>query len=345
MSDEFWTSEEGAEFAQAERDDAAAEQVAEDQFPEGWTDVGATDEPVQFSPYITIGPAKLFTQPVESPIFEAIDRASEDRTPVIETKISPGDAFTRFREAVMKATETFSGLVTPDTGDQTHAAWKHEMLEQIYGPMKRQRQQVALMGTGYRRHAHPGPLNELQPAGSGGPFLSQAEHARRRRLYSERLRRDRRRRRAGRPPILRSSAFTMLIPRAQIKITEAGPETMGMEIVTHPWVPDDQVYVVDPSILDGYRFTEPKTFMQDPGRSRFADQAEIYQSMRARYGSPMGLMHRATNYLIQADAGMRQSLSGWNGPVIIAIDETADWAPEHTADVDTWMNEGGADRG
>lgn len=339
MSDEFWTPEEDAEFAQAELDDAAAEQVAEDQFPDGWTDVGATDKPVQLAPNIVIGPAALYTQPVESPIFEAIDRASEDRTPVIETKISPAEGLARFRETVMKATESFSGLVTPDTGDQTHAAWKREMLEQIYGPLTHHRRnQVALMGTGYRRHAHPGPLNELQPAGSGGPFLSRAEHARRRRLYSERLRRDRRRRRAGRPPILRSSAFKMLIPRAQIKITEAGPETMGMEIVLSPTVPDDQVFIMDVDLLKSQTFVEPKTFdwsEADRRAAQYRDQAMLYG-----YGmSPTGRF-RTTNYFTQMLHAYDAERADWDGRKPSRV-----WIDDVEVDVDTWMNEGGADRG
>jgi hypothetical protein len=152
------------------------------------------------------------TEP-RNPIFEAIDRASMDRTPVVETTVTPN--LMGLHEAMAKVSDAMEGV-------------------------RRAAHRVALMGTGYRRHAHPG---KLCPCGG-----HRAEHARQRRLYSERLRRDRRRRRKGRAPILRSSAFQALIPRAQVNPREAGPEYGGMEVILSPLVPDDQVFVFDPSV-------------------------------------------------------------------------------------------------
>jgi hypothetical protein len=349
VSDDFWTPEENAEFAQAELDDVAAEQAAEDQFPEGWTEVGATAEPIQLRGGIVAGPARLYTQPVESPIFEAIDRASEDRTPVIESTTDLG-SFARMLESLTESLTSFTETVRTSIATAEGPMDKLAALEQIYGPLTHQRRQVALIGTGKRRHVHPGPRFSSAKRGLAMVSLSRAEHARRRRLYTERLRRDRRRIRKGRAPILRSSTFERLIPNAQVNVTKVGPEYCGMEIVAHPGVPDDQVYVVDPSILDGYRFIEPKTFLQDPERprSRFADQVALYMSTWARYGSPTGRT-RTTSYFTQMLHDERHGLltngNGWSGPVVIAIDETADWAPEHPSDVDRWINEGGADRG
>jgi hypothetical protein len=291
---------------------------------------------------IVIGPAGIYTQPVENPIFEAIDRASEDRTPVLDTVVDFGglsrivksltESLVGFATAVQGAVKTVESLATG------HAEWKREMLEQIYGPLEHHRRQVALIGTGYRRHrATRGTRSELG--------LSRAEHARQRQLYSERLRRDRRRRRAGRAPILRTSQFQALIPHAQVDVTKAGPEYMGMEIVASPFVPEDQVYVVDPSILDGYRFTDPKTFdwSEAEDRSvRYRDQVSLYG-----YGmSPTGRF-RTTNYFTQmlhAYEAERPWFQGHSADQIW-VDETTDWAPEHGVDVDRWINEGGADRG
>lgn len=327
MSDEFWTPEEAAEFAEAERDDEVAAQAAEDQFPDGWTNVGATTEGVELGGGVHLGPAQIFTKPVLSPVFEAIDRASEDRTPLIDITPARESSWARMARSFTEAALSFE---SPAPEGQNHAAWKREMLEQIYGPLpERPVRRVALMGTGYRRHQHPGPLCPY-----GG---HRAEHARARRLYSERLRRDRRRVRKGRTPILRSSAFQALIPRAQVNPWKTGDELLGMEVIASPIVPDDQVYVVDPSVMDAfseYQFVEPKNFMQDPERprSRFADQVSMYG-----YGlSLTGRLHRATNYIIQADNAEREAAG------IRGYRPSRVWVDDVEVDVDTWMNEGGA---
>lgn len=353
---EAWRSETRDESVQEPMSLGTGRVYAADPATGDWSEMGVTTGPVEVRPdskswakeilhtlkaheqaeaaaNVTIGP-------VDEPhgivpkdwIQEAIDRASTDRTPVLETKIDVSPAVHRFSEAVKTAQEALTSWVTPATGDQTHAAWKHEMLEQIYGPIASQRRQVALLGTGKRRHAVPRWRGEDE---------TWASYARRRRLYSERLRRDRRRIRKGRAPILRSSTFEMVIPKAQIKVTKAGPEYYGMEVVAHPWVPEDQVWLIDPALLDGYRFTEPKTFdWSDAERraARYRDQAAMYG-----YGmSPTGRF-RTTNYFAQMLHTERQ---GWRyKPSRAWVDETADWAPEHGPDEDRWLNEGGADRG
>jgi hypothetical protein len=343
VSDEFWTPDENAEFAQAELDDVAAEQAAEDQFPEGWTEVGATAEPIQLRSGIVAGPARLYTQPVESPIFEAIDRASEDRTPVIESTTDLG-SFARMLESLTESLTSFTETVRTSIATAEGPMDKLAALEQIYGPLTHQRRQVALIGTGKRRHVHPGPRFSSAKRGLAMVSLSRAEHARRRRLYTERLRRDRRRIRKGRAPILRSSTFERLIPNAQVNVRKAGPEYLGMEVVAHPWVPEDQAWIIDPSLLNGYRFIEPPNLFERD----YADYRASWRNSWAAYGSPTGRT-RTTSYFTQMLHDERHGLltngNGWSGPVVIAIDETADWAPEHTADVDRWLNEGGADRG
>jgi len=274
---------------------------------------------------IVIGPAELYTAPVENPIFEAIDRASEDRTPILETTVGLGDSWVRFQKSLADAMASFAETIQTAAESLQAAGGKLAALEQIYGPLTPPRRQVALLGTGKRRHKHPG---KLCPCGG-----HRAEHARARRLYSERLRRDRRRIRKGRAPILRSSTFEAVIPNAQINVTKAGPELAGMEIVAHPWVPEDQAWIIDPSILDGYRFTEPKDLDADVATWR-ASWRGRWMSTLGLYGSPTGRTHRATNYIVQADAGRRR---GYRPSRV--------WVDDVEVDVDRWLNEGGADRG
>lgn len=294
---------------------------------------------------ITIGPAQTFftTKPVESPVFEAIDRASEDRTIEFSLPLPKvGDTWAKLAEGI--ASHAHSITKTMKTATETF-----EMLRGLYAQYAPIQLQVALIGTGKRRHVHPGPWTTSKKRGVVviGQW-TRVEHARARRLYSERLRRDRRRIRKGRAPILRSSTFEMVIPNAQVDVRKAGPEYYGMEVVAHPWVPEDQVYVVDPSILDGYRFTEPKTFdWSDAERraARYRDQISMYG-----YGlSPTGRF-RTTNYFAQMDAWNREALGIQDPPsakirIEEWVDETAGWAPEHGPDVDRWLDDGGADRG
>jgi len=238
-------------------------------------------------------------EPAPAPnwITEAIDRASEDRTPLLETKISFD--FNELTQALLGA---YAGIEK-----FTQAA-----------------RSVALMGTGYRRHAIPGKRRSGE---------TRAEHARRRRLYAARLQRDRRRRRAGRAPILRLSAFETLIPYAQVDAHRAGPELTGMEVVLSPMVPDDQVFIVDTDRLDALKFAMP--YELEPPNMFDLDRASWRSQLLYGMGdvSLTGRTHRATNYLIQADAPRR----GYRPSRV--------WVDDVEVDVDTWMNEGGADRG
>lgn len=275
-------------------------------------------------------------EPAEAPewLQSAIDRASQDRTPVLETTIGLGDSWIRFKDALAKATEDFAAAVTKVGASFKHAEWKHEMLEQIYGTLTQQPRRVALMGTGYRRHASPGKRRSGE---------TRAAHTRRRQLYTERLQRDRRRVRAGRAPILRSSAFQALIPHAQLDARKAGPEAAGMEVVISAMVPDDQVYIVDPTILD--QFVQP--FELEPPKlydrgDAWADMQRMRTILGLGPGSSLtGRTHRATNYftqLMNAYDDERPWLKDGHRPSRI-------WVDDVEVDVDTWMNEGGADRG
>jgi hypothetical protein len=213
-----------------------------------------------------------------------------------------------------------------------------ETIWELYENMHPVQHRVALMGTGYRRHVHPGPwdmrlrryMNQEKAREAGA--TKRVEHARRRRLYSERLRRDRRRVRKGRAPILRSSAFQVLIPRAQLDVRNPGPEYLGMEVVLSAMVPDNQVYVVDPSMLDQfvepYELQPPKFFDHDAD----AWKRELLYGLRA-VRPPI---HRATNFLIQADTP-RRAFQGYTPSQV--------WVDDVEVDIDTWLNEGGTDRG
>lgn len=318
-------------------------------FPEGWTSVGATEEPIEvtfvaasddpldraIADYaadavkgMVLGPARLYTQPVESPVFEAIDRASEDRTPVLDLPAPATASWLKVEEAVKGFAAVSKGFTK--TVETAAASW--EAIRELYEGMEPVRHRVTLMGTGYRRHAVPRER----------PDESRAAYARRRRLYSERLRRDRRRRRAGRAPILRSSAFQMLIPHAQIDVTKAGPELAEMEIVLSASVPPDQVYIVDTDLLKHQPFVEPLA-LQEPWDdfNRAARQYRMYES----FGRGYGRTHRATNYFQQGDAAARMDagITERAKRVIKGYKPSRMWVDDVEVDVDTWMNEGGAE--
>jgi hypothetical protein len=299
-------------------------------FPQGWTEVGFTQEPMTMNRGMMLGPARVYTQPVESPIFEAIDRASEDRTPVLETKVSFD--YSALAEALFAGSQAAKGIAK----SVENATWTMETIRKLYASVQPPRRQVALMGTGYRRHVHPG-LWESNAE-------KRVEHTRRRRLYSERLRRDRRRVRKGRAPILRSSAFQMLIPRAQVDVRKVGPEYGGMEVVLSPMVPDDQVFVMDVDLMKSQSFVESKTF--DFGETE--RRIERYRNQATMYGygmSPTGRF-RTTSYFRQMDAWNRKALGieyvDRETRKIKGYMPSQVWVDDVEVDVDTWMNEGGA---
>lgn len=289
----------------------------------------------------TIGPGKVYTRPVDAPINGEWKEVGRTEESIYEFSRRTTEEFVEKMKPIVDAfTSASVSMETP------HAEWKRAMLEKIYGtPLTHHHRQVMLMGTGYRRHKHPGPWDLRLRRGMNEPYArangatKRVEHARERKLYSERLRRDRRRKRAGRAPILRSSAFQALIPRAQLDPMKPGSEYYGMEVVVSPLVPEDQAYIIDPSVLgqfvEPYALTPPKLFERD-----LTDYRTSWRNSwmaRELTGRLHGRTQRAMNYIIQADAAERKA-AGIQGYMPSRI-----WIDDVEVDVDTWMNEGGAE--
>ncbi|MEU0532001.1 hypothetical protein [Amycolatopsis tolypomycina] len=104
------------------------------------------------------------------------------------TAVDP-DAYARFVRATLDPAE-----LTP---------WQEEILRTLY-----------LTGYVQKRHETPGPR---------GPHVRRVDHARARRLYALRLQRDRRRVRAGRAPILRSTSVRVIFPNVHMRLVPGRP--------------------------------------------------------------------------------------------------------------------------
>lgn len=101
---------------------------------------------------------------------------------------------------------------------------------------------VMVVGTRKLAHVHPGPRQRP---------VSRAEHTRARKLYSERLRRDRRRKRKGRAPILRSGPnVRALFPRVTVEDVRQRGDVLGMRMVTSPHLDAGTVAMFDTQLLD-----------------------------------------------------------------------------------------------
>lgn len=92
---------------------------------------------------------------------------------------------------------------------------------------------VLLVGTAPGPHRHPGFRRLMERP---------VDHTRARKLYSARLRRDRRAKRQGRKPILHTVNVRSYFPRAEVR---QGPGYDEMQIVASPIVPPGTVLVMN----------------------------------------------------------------------------------------------------
>jgi hypothetical protein len=152
-----------------------------------------------------------------------------------------------------------------------------EMMKKI-GPftdaMEQFYRSVMVFGTRSVAHRHPG--SRVGPSGSNVVWsdgstsvMTRVDHARARRLYSERLRRDRRRIRKGRKPILRTGpSFKALFPRAQVSTRQVPGGYLGLDVIASPALDTGQVVVMDTGALGqaAREFVHPPKFSEpEPG--------------------------------------------------------------------------------
>lgn len=155
---------------------------------------------------------------------------------------------------------------------------------------------VMVVGTRKLAHVHPG-LWELrfrrgmpEYAATVYGATRRVEHTRARKLYSERLRRDRRRQRKGRKPILRSGpSVRALFPRVEVKNVARRGDGLGMRMITSPHLDSDQVAMFDTQLLD-CTHREPLKVL-DYDRPGLKDVARDYiQRTLPLYSDPFKIM-------------------------------------------------------
>lgn len=130
--------------------------------------------------------------------------------------------------------------------------------------------QIMVVGTRGVAHTHP----EKRPWST-----SPAEHARARKLYSERLRRDRRRRRTGRKPILRTGPkFQAMFPRMQVQDVQQRGEQLGMRMVSSPFVDAGTAVVMDTGIMHRHFDQTPPVIypLKDAAREYITRRFPLY---------------------------------------------------------------------
>lgn len=153
-------------------------------------------------------------------------------------------------DTVLEFAKKYIGAITPEQ-------------EQLY-------RSVMVVGTRKLAHVHPGPWSpRFEPwmpdhVATFYGATKRVEHTRARKLYSERLRRDRRRKRKGRAPILRSGPnVRALFPRVQVDRVERRGDTFGMRVIASPHLDAGQVVVTDTQLIDHVFREPPKIFDYD----------------------------------------------------------------------------------
>jgi len=167
--------------------------------------------------------------------------------------IDPGEPVQPFNDK-MTITTTLAGV-------------DFDALNRIFGSitpaMEQLYRSVMVVGTRAIAHQHPGPwelrMHRGMPDYAATVYgaTKRVEHARARKLYSERLRRDRRRRRTGRKPILRSGpSFRAMFPRVEVQGVQQHGDALGIRMITSSHLDAGQVAMFDTRLLD--RFIEDK---------------------------------------------------------------------------------------
>ena len=170
------------------------------------------------------------------------------------TEVDFGAVVTRIQDEIIIETKLTSNVDT-----------LLEMMRKYVGAVTPEQEQlyrsVMVVGTRKLAHVHPGPLDTY---GAWWP-TKRVDHARARKLYSERLRRDRRRQRKGRVPILRSGPnVRAMFPRVKVEEVNRHGDVFGMRMTTSPHLDAGQVAVFDTQLLDRAVRERPVLQYQEP---------------------------------------------------------------------------------
>jgi hypothetical protein len=196
-----------------------------------------------------------------------------------ETEIRPKaqdsflDAVTRIQDEIVIETELASNV--------------YEMLELVRSFTSAQEQlyrSVMIVGTRKLAHAKPAQrgtwFRRWMPEFYATAYATKrVEHARARKLYSERLRRDRRRQRKGRAPILRSGPdVRTLFPRVKVDEATRRGDIVGMRMVASPHLDTGQVAVFDTQLLDRAMQERPILQYEEPLKDVARDYIRGYSA-------------------------------------------------------------------
>lgn len=181
----------------------------------------------------------------EKPVFKATNMfAQADATKWTELGISEGVTFEPKIEADQPLADFVKKTITTsiEVPAQSEAfAAMDALIRKAMGSytaaQERFLRSVLVVGTAPASHKAPGWL---------GRYESRAEQARARKLYSARLRRDRRAKRQGRKPILRTVNVRSYFPRAEVR---QGPGYNDMQIVASPYVEQGTALVFDTQLM------------------------------------------------------------------------------------------------
>lgn len=152
---------------------------------------------------------------------------------------------------------------------ETFAAME-EMFRKAYGEhtleQERLLRSVMVFGTMPAAHIRPKPLD---------CYGSRVQQSRHRKLYSARLRRDRRAKRQGRKPVLRTINARTYFPRAEVR---QGPGFGEMQIIASPYVEQGTALVFDTQLMADALRNMGRGFALTAERAR--DVAQSIRGMR-----------------------------------------------------------------
>lgn len=192
----------------------------------------------------------------------------------IEFKALEADAETDFVANTLTEGQqiTVTTKLEYDVFDRMNALIRGSLGERL-SEQERFLRSVLLVGVAPAPHRHPGALWRSE---------SRVSHTRARKLYSERLRRDRRAIRKGRKPILRTTNIRGYFPRAEMSLTGRLPNGhYGMRVIPSPYLEPGKAVVFDPDAMNdairnmGAGFRQFGDSMYEAGKSA-ARLSEIF---------------------------------------------------------------------
>lgn len=215
-----------------------------------WNELGITEEPITFN----VTPETTT---------ESIGEELKARG------LSPTAQFLQDRVAGDFVKDTITTKIEIPMRSETFAAME-EMFRKAYGErtleQERLLHRVLVFGTMPAAHIRPKPLD---------CYGSRVQQSRHRKLYSARLRRDRRAKRQGRKPVLRTTNLLTRIPRAEVR---QGPGFNEMQIIASPYVEQGTALVFDTQLMADALRNVGRGFALTAERAR--DVAQSIRGMR-----------------------------------------------------------------